>query len=451
MKKLIKYFSNISVIFLNILVFILIIALNIIGFIQIHSYEQKINTEFQNQIRQLSYYWDNIFHADELELIEPGMELNDISIYYQSLLAELKRNLNLMDIKIIDRSKKLLVDSDIQYNIGQPVSIDTLLWGKINSPGERLHFIQHSNGSNMEGIVEVLTELYNSDNIPTAFLLIRMKPNLLSALMDFKHTLYVLNMVFILIVLLLGILSTIYLRKYLRAQEEIYQKERLSQLGEMTAIIAHEIRNPLGIIKGSTSVLKKKLSAEKDKEIIRFIEEEINRLNHLVTQMLTFVKKPQLNPVLTDINTFIHHIVQMYQKQLKDVTIRFNGSHGISVFIDTDAMRQIILNIFNNALHALETVDYKKEMDITVSGDSHVVQLTICNNGPSIPEKSLKQIFKPFFTTKDKGSGLGLPVSKVLIEHMKGSIHIKNKKPGPGVEVIIELPIMKGKRAKQHA
>ncbi|MCK5077540.1 MAG: HAMP domain-containing histidine kinase, partial [Calditrichia bacterium] len=201
----------------------------------------------------------------------------------------------------------------------------------------------------------------------------------------------------------------------------------------------HEIRNPLGIIKGSANILKKKSEDTETTKLVKFIEDEINRLNGLINQFLQFVKVPKLEPHVLNINDILNEILPNYNRQYPDIKFTNNISDR-EVIGDKNSLIQIIINILNNAVQALQHAKIEMpEIKIFEIHDKKNITLMIENNGPEIPPKTLKKIFEPFFSTKDQGSGLGLPICKILMLAMNGDILIENSTVKNGVKVSLIL------------
>lgn len=227
----------------------------------------------------------------------------------------------------------------------------------------------------------------------------------------------------------------------LKLEEKLSQAEHLSAIGGMTAGISHEIRNPLGIIKSSAQLLKKKMAKlDPDSKIPDIIVEESTRLNHIITDFLDFAKPkvPDLRPCAID--EVIEKNLIFLASQIEDAKIHIKTEYQENIpeiMADTAMLYQSFLNILLNAFHAL-----KENGTITIStwSDPAFVHICFTDTGDGISEDVLKKIWTPFFTTKDTGTGLGLGIVKNIIEAHKGRIHISNAEP-LGTKIEIALPI----------
>jgi len=227
----------------------------------------------------------------------------------------------------------------------------------------------------------------------------------------------------------------------LKLEEKLIQAEHLSAIGGMTAGISHEIRNPLGIIKSSAQLLKKKMDKlDPGSKIPDIIVEESTRLNHIITDFLDFAKPriPDLRPCI------IHEVIEKNltflatQINTAKINIKKNYQENIPlVQADTAMLYQSFLNILLNSFDALEE---NGAITISTWSDQAMVHICFTDNGYGISQDMLKKIWTPFFTTKDTGTGLGLGIVKNIIEAHKGSIQLSNAEP-LGTKVEIALPI----------
>lgn len=224
--------------------------------------------------------------------------------------------------------------------------------------------------------------------------------------------------------------------KYL--QEQIELKERFTLLGEMSAGIAHELRNPMGAISGFAKLLSKKL-AEGDgrKSLVEAIEKEIEGMNRVITELLNFTKPADLN--LTDVS-----IKDLIEDSLK--TVQMNGMDikldlGRAPVIEADEvlLKQAFINIFQNSIEAMPAGGELK-ISTHIASQRPVVEIEISDTGIGIPEDKLNRIFQPFFTTKERGTGLGLSLVKKIVLYHGGYIEVKSKE-GKGTTFKINLPV----------
>ncbi len=223
-------------------------------------------------------------------------------------------------------------------------------------------------------------------------------------------------------------------------ESDVKLKERLAAVGELSAGVAHEIRNPLSAIAGYAELLKKGLSEDEIALSVDGIIKETKNLNSIVTNFLSFVRKPQ--PVFkeTDVNALIKEVISMVSLDKNSERIDFNirTSNALpNIDADPFELKIAFLNIIQNAVQAMPN-----EGRVTVkSGIQYgMIFIEITDTGGGIPKEIGDRIFNPFFTTKEQGTGLGLAIAHKIIESHDGKIEFKSKK-GKGTTFIIRLPM----------
>ncbi|UCG05643.1 MAG: two-component sensor histidine kinase [Desulfobacterales bacterium] len=229
----------------------------------------------------------------------------------------------------------------------------------------------------------------------------------------------------------------------LRLKERLSRAEKLSAIGEMAAGISHEIRNPLGIIRSSAELLKKKvIKFEPANTIPDIIVEESGRLNQIITDFINFARPRSPNLASCRIDEVLEKNLTYLAPQIKEqgYIIKKNYQNSLpEIMADSSMLYQSFLNILINSMQAMPDGG---RIQIGVSFNDSFVVIHIDDEGHGIPEDILEKIWDPFFTNKEKGSGLGLGIVKNIIETHGGSIQISNR-PVRGVRVTIELPITK--------
>jgi signal transduction histidine kinase len=229
-------------------------------------------------------------------------------------------------------------------------------------------------------------------------------------------------------------------RKEMQAQLEL--AERLAALGEMVAGVAHEIRNPLGIISSTAELLRKRLEQnEANSRLAKIIEEEVNRLNQTVTEFLDFARPREPNLQICDVEGILERGLEFLKPEIERHHIALNrkyGRNGHPVKADPDLLYRAFLNILINAIQAMP-----QGGELTVSTAAGPrgkgLRIEFQDTGEGITAENVKKIFNPFFTTKDYGSGLGLSIVKGIVESHQGTIAIESHF-GQGAKVSIVLP-----------
>ena len=227
----------------------------------------------------------------------------------------------------------------------------------------------------------------------------------------------------------------------LKLKEQLSQAQHLSSIGEMVAGVSHEIRNPLGIISSSASLLKKKVSlADPGNNIPDIIIEEAARLNNIITDFLNFARPRTPNLAECVLQEVLDKNINFLSSETaeKGYHIDIQQTPDVpAVMADKDMLYQAFLNILINAMQSMPGGGTIK---IALTGNENSVQIRFQDEGHGIPKDVERKIWDPFFTTKEKGTGLGLGIVKKIVELHKGNIQIKNRKTG-GVVVTIALPI----------
>jgi two-component system sensor histidine kinase HydH len=227
-----------------------------------------------------------------------------------------------------------------------------------------------------------------------------------------------------------------------KLEAQLHQSERLAALGEMTAGVAHEVRNPLGIISSTAELLRERLARyEPSNRLAQIIVEESNRLNEKVTEFLDFARPriPHLRPC--DVEAALDRSLELMQPEInrRGITIsRDYQLNGRSLVADQDLLHQAFLNILLNAVQAMSQGG---RLTVSTRPGPHGQggEIRFHDDGEGIDPETLKKIFNPFFTTKEKGSGLGLPIVKSIIEAHQGSLQISST-AGVGTTVAVTLP-----------
>jgi two-component system sensor histidine kinase HydH len=226
----------------------------------------------------------------------------------------------------------------------------------------------------------------------------------------------------------------------LQLKERLSRAERLSALGEMAAGISHEIRNPLGIIRSSAELLKKKLnSLDPSNTIPEIIVEESTRLNNIITDFINYARPRTPNLSACRVEEVVEKNLTFLASQIKNqgytIHTQFQN-HLPEIMADSSMLYQSFLNILINAMQAMPEGG---TISIEIGASDSVVHLFFDDQGPGIPDHVMDKIWDPFFTTKEKGTGLGLGIVKNIIESHGGSIQIMNLMP-QGTRVVVELP-----------
>ncbi|MFO7666569.1 MAG: ATP-binding protein [Desulfobacterales bacterium] len=231
----------------------------------------------------------------------------------------------------------------------------------------------------------------------------------------------------------------------LKLEEQLRRAEHLSSIGEMVAGISHEIRNPLGIIRSSGELLKKRMAAlDPSSSIPNIIVEEVIRLDNIITDFLDFAKPREPNFTSCRIEDILEKNITYLTPQLEEkgcIIDKRLDSDLPEVMADANMLYQAFLNILINSMQAMPDGG---KISISVSSNLAEIGIAFEDEGIGIPDELMKKIWDPFFSTKDKGTGLGLGIVKNIIEAHNGTIQIINRET-TGSRVFVTIPARQGK------
>jgi len=220
----------------------------------------------------------------------------------------------------------------------------------------------------------------------------------------------------------------------------VERTEQLAAVGELAASIAHEVRNPLAGMKGALEVLRKELAVKPSNlEIVDELLAQIVRLEQLVRDLLTFARPRALSLELFDLHELLDRILRTYKEEADRLAVTVERIYGPStghLHADPRQMEQVFLNLIYNALQAMEDGG---TLTVSTRAEDDSIVITLRDTGKGIPETDMPKILQPFFTTKHRGSGLGLPIVKKVSEAHGGSIDIVSV-VGRGTTVTVSIP-----------
>ena len=223
-----------------------------------------------------------------------------------------------------------------------------------------------------------------------------------------------------------------------RIEEQLREQTSLARLGEMAAVIAHEVKNPLAGVRGAIQVIGTRLPKDgKDVVMVKEIVSRIDTLNGLMQDLLLFARTPQPKPSPIDIATLVTTTADLLGSDpaLKDVRVTVDGT-AADIMADPDLLKIVFVNLLVNGAHAMKG---RGTIRVSLATMANTCQIAFADEGPGIPSEVREKIFTPFFTTKSRGSGLGLPTAKRLVEAHRGTITIACPAAG-GTIVTVELP-----------
>lgn len=228
------------------------------------------------------------------------------------------------------------------------------------------------------------------------------------------------------------------IQQRMETNEQLRKSEKLAVVGQTAAAVAHEIRNPLTAIKGFMQLF----SAEEkvNPAFLKIILDELNRVETIISEFLTMAKPHAEKTILVQIDVLVEQVIQLLQSQAlmknKEINFQCLNENIPPIEGDPNSLKQVFMNVIQNSLDALSE---KGKIDIRVSDNETGVYVDIRDNGCGIPKERLLKLGEPFYSTKEKGTGLGLMTSYRIIEHHNGKITIDSIE-GEGTSVTIWLP-----------
>jgi two-component system sensor kinase FixL len=224
-----------------------------------------------------------------------------------------------------------------------------------------------------------------------------------------------------------------------RMEQQMREQDALARLGEMAAVLAHEIRNPLAGIRGAMQVMASRQdAASKEAAVTKEIIARVDGLAELMQDLLLFARPPRPRPAPVDLKSLVLTTVEFMSKDpaISGVQVGVEGSAPPALG-DAELLKNVFQNLLINSAHAMGG---RGRLRVTVSASDGYCSVAFTDDGPGIPPEIREKIFTPFFTTKVKGTGLGLPTAKRLVEAQHGTISI-DCPAGGGTIVTVQLPM----------
>ena len=227
-----------------------------------------------------------------------------------------------------------------------------------------------------------------------------------------------------------------------KAEEKLREQAALVRLGEMAAVIAHEVKNPLAAVRGAIQVIGKRLTAgSREAGIVTDIIARIDTLNLLVRDLLLFARPPQPRPIPMDILAVLAATVDLLRtdEAHAGINVTIEG-HALPILADAELMKIVFLNLFINSAQAMKG---QGTITVQVSAAAGACDVVVSDTGPGIPPEVRGRLFTPFVTTKSRGTGLGLATVKRLLEAHHGEVRVESPDHG-GARISIRLPLATG-------
>ncbi|MBW2062838.1 MAG: PAS domain S-box protein [Deltaproteobacteria bacterium] len=231
-------------------------------------------------------------------------------------------------------------------------------------------------------------------------------------------------------------------------EEKVRRAEQLAALGQVVAEVTHEIKNPLMMIGGFARQLIKQADREEDLKKLNIITKEVSRLEALLKELNDLYLHRALSLEEVDINELLRETCALTEQSYKNkglTVVKDLMPAPALVKGDRGRLQQVFLNLVKNSIEAMEE---KGTLLIRSLLSEDKIEVTIADTGPGIPEEDIDKVLTPFFTTKSQGTGLGLPVSKKIVEEHQGGSFFLTSRKGRGTEVKITMPVFASEKDK---
>ncbi len=234
------------------------------------------------------------------------------------------------------------------------------------------------------------------------------------------------------------------MREIKQLEEKVRRAEKLAAIGKLAAGVAHEIRNPLSSIKGFAQFLGKGLKeSPREQEYAQTMVAEVDRINRVVTDLLTFAGPTKAEMAPADVTEIVEHCIRLVQADCdsRNITVRSNIFDLSKVRLDTSQITQAVLNLLLNAIPAVESGG-TIEIGAALKPAEEQLEIWVEDDGPGIEHDKIEKIFDPFYTTRTKGTGLGLPIVHKIMENHQGEIRVESPPTGKkkGCRFTLTLP-----------
>jgi len=225
-----------------------------------------------------------------------------------------------------------------------------------------------------------------------------------------------------------------------RVEETLRERAWLSQIGQMAAVVAHEVRNPLAAIRGVVEIIQTRFPASSpERQVLENLLARVDALDELVQDLLVYARPTSLTFDPVPILSLVRETTALLKNdpEFAGVTVEVTGADA-ALSIDSTGIGRVLMNVMTNAAQAMEGRGHLR-VEGTLAGASY--RIVIADTGPGIAPDALGRIFDPFYTTRSRGTGLGLPIVKRIVTQHGGEVTATST-PGVGTEVTIELPVI---------
>ena len=232
------------------------------------------------------------------------------------------------------------------------------------------------------------------------------------------------------------------IEREVRREKVVMQTEKQASIDELSSTIAHEIRNPIAAAKSLVQQMGEDPTSVENVEYAKVALDELDRVERRISHLLRFAKEEDYHFDHVNLAAVVDAALTQLRAKLDaaKVNVARNYIGGPTVHADKEKLKQVFANVLDNAIDALEPVAEGRRIDLFIENGGRRAVVRLRDNGCGIPPDKIDRIFNPFFTTKDKGTGLGMAISKKIVEAHEGSIDVVSE-PGRGTEFAVALPL----------
>lgn len=422
---------------------LLIVLVNVAWWYYYQRTENMLDNQLSRRLGAVGELTATMLPPEQLDLLSMG----DITAYLDvaGTLERVRRTDSLSEVFIVDENYRYLattlLSSDSLYFLAplHAPLIDSLFLSPVIAPQAVITDAYQTGNVLLKSAFIPLTD---PDGLVAAVLGVEANIDYSEPLAELRQNLWYATGLSLAGGILLGLIFLWLQRRINHAEQQLFLGETHAHLGRMVAVVAHELRNPLMIIRASAERVRKK----SDLPEAGFVLEEVDRLNDIVTGYLDFARSggnllSADMPSQIDIADLLGRLRTHLSEKYNGEAITWLGEVPLNqTFVSYPrSLKQVLMNLLINGVEACRESDKPIEVGVDVVAPGETIELNVRDHGRGLNSKDLKKVFAPFYTTKRTGSGLGLYLSRRLVEEMGGSMHMTSS-PDRGTVVVIKLP-----------
>ncbi len=413
--------------------FLIVLFLNLLIWLYVNQVEKTFEEELKRRLMSISRMMERLIDENRFHLLIPGEQNNLAYLHFQNLIESIRRENDLQSFILFSPDGAILVSAPELIALQGRSSLSaTDYFAQTRSGLYQVSDIETHEG---EPFMSAYGPVLDTDGFVIGVHVIEARATYFDVLDNLKNRLFIFSLLNFVLILLIAAGLYRAIRRTIRYETEIKDREHLVQLGQMAATVAHEIRNPLGIIEGTSDVIRKKFG-NADDEIFTFIPKEVERLRILIGNFLRFARTPDIQVSAFKLSDLFKRVQTGCTPEESNRTA-FQSDPEWILQTDENLLEQALLNIIRNALQATTA-----KGAVTITG--HVSSrgkctISVTDTGSGIKNMDLDKIFNPFYTTRQSGTGLGLAISRRLIRQLGGTITVTSVE-NTGTKCIIDIP-----------